>query len=145
MYECDPNMVHPRFLRAELRLSRINTIHRFMHFPHFDPYLRSCHSYSSFFRDKLAWIAMATIFIAIVLNAMQVGLSTERFKDDAAFQRASCGFTVVAILGSVCSLGLVVLGALFQLVKDLPLLLGRHGTHRELHHNLTSSPLDSTV
>jgi hypothetical protein len=40
MHERDPDVAHPRFLRAELRLSRINIIHRFTRLPPFHPYLR---------------------------------------------------------------------------------------------------------
>ncbi|KND87591.1 hypothetical protein TOPH_07775 [Tolypocladium ophioglossoides CBS 100239] len=50
----DPNKVHPRFLRAELRLSRINILHRLTHISSFDPYLRGWHNYGSLFRDILA-------------------------------------------------------------------------------------------
>jgi hypothetical protein len=96
-------------------------------FPPFDPYLRGWRDYSSLFRDNLAWMAAATVFIALVLTAMQVGLATERLQGDAAFQKASYGFTVFAILGPLCGLELVVLGALFNLVKDLPFLLGADG------------------
>ncbi|OIW22729.1 hypothetical protein CONLIGDRAFT_637993 [Coniochaeta ligniaria NRRL 30616] len=126
MHERDPHgAVHPRFLRAELRLSRINTIHRFTVLPpRFDPYVRGRQNYGSFFRDNLAWMAVATVFVALVLTAMQVGLATDRLREDAAFQRASYGFAVFAILGPLCVFGLVALGALFSLVKDLPLLLG---------------------
>ncbi|KAK4663288.1 hypothetical protein QC763_607260 [Podospora pseudopauciseta] len=123
MYERELDVVHPRFLRAELRLSRINIIHRLTSLPLFNPYLRGRHNYGSFFRDNLTWITTATVFIALVLTAMQVGLATERLKENAAFQQVSYGFTVFAILGPLCAFGLVVLDALFHLVKDLPLLL----------------------
>ncbi|KAK4116037.1 hypothetical protein N656DRAFT_774228 [Canariomyces notabilis] len=123
-YERDPAAVHPRFLRAELRLSRINAIHRFTRLPPFEPYLRGRHNYSSLFRDNLAWMAAGTVFVALVLTAMQVGLATERLRGNAAFQLASYGFTIFAILGPMCAFGLVVLGALFNLLKDLPSLLG---------------------
>jgi hypothetical protein len=120
----DPNKIHPRFLRAELRLSRINNISRFTRLPPFDPYLRGWRNYSSLFRDNLAWMAAATVFIALVLTAMQLGLATDRLKDNRSFQRASYGFTVFSILGPMCAFGLVALGALFNLVKDLPWLIG---------------------
>ncbi|KAK4651978.1 hypothetical protein QC762_607260 [Podospora pseudocomata] len=123
MYERELDVVHPRFLRAELRLSRINIIHRLTSLPLFNPYLRGRHNYGSFFRDNLTWITTATVFIALVLTAMQVGLATERLRENAAFQQVSYGFTVFAILGPLCAFGLVVLDALFHLVKDLPLLL----------------------
>lgn len=126
----DPGHVHPRFHHAELRLSRINTIHRFTRLPPFDPYIRGWRNYGSLFRDNLAWMAAATIFIALVLTAMQVGLATERLQGNADFQQASYGFTVFAILGPMCAFGLVVLGALFNLVKDLPWLLGGKAAQR---------------
>ncbi|KAK4233242.1 hypothetical protein C8A03DRAFT_39064 [Achaetomium macrosporum] len=122
-HERDPAAVHPRFLHAELRLSRINTIHRFTQLPPFEPYLRGRHNYGSLFRDNLTWMAAATVFVALVLTAMQVGLATERLQGDAAFQQASYGFTVFAILGPMCAFVLVVLGALVNLLKDLLSLL----------------------
>lgn len=129
MHKRDPDVVHPRFLRAELRLSRINIIHRFTRLPSFDPYLRGWRNYGSLFRDNLAWMATATI-IALVLTAMQVGLATERLQGNADFQQASYGFTVFALLGRLCTFGLVVLGALFSLVKGLPWLLGGKAAQR---------------
>ena len=125
IYARDSSMIHPRFQHAELRLSRVNIIHRLTSFPRFDPYLRNRYDYGSFFGDNLAWMTVAIVFVALVLNAMQVGLATERLKDDAVFQQASYGFAVFAILGPMCALASVVLGALFHLVKDLPLLLAR--------------------
>ncbi|KAK3299592.1 uncharacterized protein B0H64DRAFT_102467 [Chaetomium fimeti] len=133
----DPDVIHPRFLRAELRLSRINTISRFTSFPHFNPYVRGHYTYGSLFRDNLAWIATTTVFVAVVLTAMQVGLATERLQGDATFQQASYGFTVFAILGPVGAFALVILYALFHLVKDLPLLLGaRRETNRGRPHSI---------
>jgi hypothetical protein len=116
----DPDEINSRFERAELRLSRINLIHRFTRLPPFDPYLRGWRDYSTLFRENLAWMATATIFIALVLTAMQVGLATDRLQGDVRFQRASYGFTVLALLGPMCAFGLIVLVALLNLVKDLP-------------------------
>ncbi|KAF2263138.1 hypothetical protein CC78DRAFT_554196 [Lojkania enalia] len=130
MHERDSSMMYERFLRAELRLSRINTIYRFIYLPRFDSYFRSWYNYGSLFGDNLAWMATAT-----------VGLATERLKDDAAFQQASYGFTVFAILGPMYAFGLVVLDALFHLIKDLPLLLGRQYTRRESHHPMLNTTL----
>lgn len=120
----EPENVHPRFLRAELRLSRINTISRFTRFPPFQSYHRGWNNYSSFYRDNLAWMAAATVFVAVVLAAMQVGLATERLQNDAHFQNASYGFTVFCILGTTCVLIVMVLGALLKFfITDLPAAL----------------------
>lgn len=126
----DPNKVHPRFLRSELRLSRLNTINRFTRLPPFNPYLRGWRSYGDLFRDNLSWMATGTVFVALVLTAMQVGLATERLQGNSGFQRASYGFTVFAILGPLCAFGLLAAAALFNLVKDLPWLLRKppHGS-----------------
>ncbi|KAK0631001.1 hypothetical protein B0T17DRAFT_489569, partial [Bombardia bombarda] len=131
MYE--PDVVHPRFLHAD-----INTIHRFTRLPPFSPYLRSWYNYSSLFRDNLAWMAATAIFVALVLTAMQVGLATERLQGDAAFQKASYGFAVFAMLGPICAFGLMVLAALFNLVKDVPSLLRGQGNYAEANGPFTS-------
>jgi hypothetical protein len=120
----DKDEVHQRFHRGELRLSRLNTIHRFTQLPPFDPYFRSWRHYGDLFRDNLTWIATATIFIALVLTAMQVGLATDQLKASDSFMAASYGFTVFAILSPPCVFGLVLLAALYNLLKDLPYLLG---------------------
>jgi len=104
VHERDPDVVHPRFLRAELRLSRINIIYRFTRLPPFHPYLRGWHNYGSLFRDNLAWMAAAAVFVVLVLTAMQVGLATERLQGNATFQQASYSFTIFAILGPICAL-----------------------------------------
>ncbi|MCJ1312482.1 hypothetical protein MMC25_006156 [Agyrium rufum] len=118
----DPEKIHPRFLRAELRLSRINTISYFTRLRSFDTHLCGWDNYSSLFRDNLAWMAAATVFVALVLTAMQVGLATDKLKENIGFQRASYGFTIFAILGPMGVFGLVAFGALFNLIRDLPWL-----------------------
>ncbi|KAI0410763.1 hypothetical protein F5X98DRAFT_368588 [Xylaria grammica] len=119
----DQNQIHPRFQRGELRLSRLNMVHRFTHLPPFKPYIQGWSNYGSLFRGNLTWMATATVFIAVVLTAMQLGLATDRLKENAAFQKASYGFTVFAIVGPIGAFGLVVLTALYNLARDLPWLL----------------------
>jgi hypothetical protein len=131
----DRDKVHKRFWRAELRLSRLNIIHRFTQLPPFDPYLRSWRNYGSLFRDNLTWLATTTVFVALVLTAMQVGLATDQLKGDSNFMAASYGFTVFAILGPICVCGLMVLASLFNLAKDLPWLL----QSTKLGHTKTTS------
>ena len=131
----DPDQVHPRFLRGELRLSRINIIHRFTRLPPFDPYIRGWRNYGHLFRANLAWMAAVTVYMVLVLSAMQVGLATEKLQGDVAFQQASYGFAVFTILGPMLVFGLVVLAALFNLAKDLPGLLGRMEVRRMEQHS----------
>lgn len=111
--------VHPRFHRGELRLSRINFIHRMRNPLATQSYFGGWKNYSSSLRDNLTWMATAAIFIALALTAMQVGLATDRLQKSIAFQRASVGFTVFAILGPLCISGIVALWALFNLATDL--------------------------
>jgi hypothetical protein len=68
--------IHLRFHRAELRLSRLNTISRITNLSAFRPYLRSWRNYSTYFRDNITWVASAVVFAAL-LTAMQVGLATD--------------------------------------------------------------------
>lgn len=117
-----PDKVHPRFIRAELRLSRINTIVVFTRLSSFNPYIRGWRSYRSLFQQNLTWLAAVTVFLAVVMTAMQLGLATDRLQRDANFQRASYGFTVFSILAPICAFGLVVLAALFNLIRDIPWL-----------------------
>ncbi|RDW67568.1 subtilisin-like serine protease [Coleophoma cylindrospora] len=140
----DPDKVHPRFHRAELRLHRINIIHRFTQLPLFNPYLREWRDYGSLFRENLAWIATTTVFIALVLTAMQVGLATDQLKDNRSYQRASYGFSVFAILGPLCAFGTVALAALYNLVKDLPWLLGGGTASSTVHPPGDTQPNQDT-
>ncbi|KAL6231122.1 hypothetical protein BDW75DRAFT_248106 [Aspergillus navahoensis] len=126
----DSRVVHPRFLRAELRLSRLDTIHRLTQLPPFEPYLRHHRNYGSLFYDNITLLATATVFIALVLTAMQVGLATEQLGRSKSFMAASYGFTVFAILGPLCAFGLMILEALWHFLKDLPKLLQLSGKRR---------------
>lgn len=115
--------VHPRFRRAELRLARLNTLSQLTQTPLFEPYLRHYWDYSSLLRENFTLLATATVFIALVLTAMQVGLATEQLNQSGGFMAASYGFTVFAILFPFSLLGWVALKALWQIVKDLPSLI----------------------
>ncbi|KAF6836916.1 hypothetical protein CMUS01_05230 [Colletotrichum musicola] len=93
--------VDPRFYYGELRLSRLNK-----------------GQYSSFLEDNFAAIATWTLYVAVVLAAMQVGLATEALGESLAFQAASCGFTVFSILGPLVGAGVVLLVFLYFFVSN---------------------------
>lgn len=114
---------HPRFHRAELRLSRLDNIHRFTQLPLLEPYLRDRRNFGSLFRDNITWLATATVFLVLVLTAMQVGLATDQLKNNKRFMAASEGFTVFALLGPLCGFGFIVLDLIHHLLKELPWLL----------------------
>lgn len=100
-------LIHPRFHYGELRLSRLDKIYFFWKTP-LRGYMPHWNQYGSFFKDNFAWLASSTIYIAIVLTAMQVGLATEALQSNGAFQSASYGFTIFSILGPLAAVGLII-------------------------------------
>lgn len=91
--------IDKRFIYGELRLSRLNKIYFISQRPFFRGYMSHWHQYSSFFQDNFASLASGTIYIAVILTAMQVGLATNSLANNDAFQSASYGFTIFSILG----------------------------------------------
>ncbi|KAF4331871.1 subtilisin-like serine protease [Fusarium beomiforme] len=100
--------IDPRFYHGELRLSRLNKIYHLSRAP-LHGYMAHWNQYATFFQDNFAWLAGTTVYIAVVLTAMQVGLATDSLKDNDAFQSASYGFTVFSILGPLICAGLIFL------------------------------------
>lgn len=113
-----PQIVNPRYLYGELRLTRLNYIFRllsvrqrsirafkaaFFQFPDW---------YTSFLNDNFGWLVVVFGYIAIVLNAMQVGLGTTRLGHNDLFQNVSYGFSVFAITMPVIVVGSVVAASL---------------------------------
>jgi hypothetical protein len=96
-----------RFIYGELRLSRLNKIY-YLRRPFLRGYMAQWQQYGAFFRDNFAWLASATVYLAVVLTAMQVGLATS-LADSDAFQSASYGFTIFSILGPLIIVGSVVI------------------------------------
>lgn len=77
------------------------------------------HQYGTFFQENFRWLASATIDIAIVLSAMQVGLATKVLADNDAFQSASYGFAVFAVLGPLAVAGLITFVFCYMFVNNL--------------------------
>jgi uncharacterized protein YebE (UPF0316 family) len=97
--------IHRRFYYGELRLGRLNLIYLFVKFRY---YMNQWPNYVSFLRDQLGWLAATTIYIAIVLTAMQVGLATDQLKGNDPFMATSYGFSIFAILGPLVA-GILIL------------------------------------
>ncbi|KIW89815.1 uncharacterized protein Z519_09244 [Cladophialophora bantiana CBS 173.52] len=104
--------IHRRFYYGELRLGRLNAIYVFYRFGY---YMNQWPNYASFLRDQLGWLAATTIYIALVLTAMQVGLATDQLKANDQFMTASYGFSVLAIMGPLVG-GITILLVLVVLV-----------------------------
>lgn len=76
------------------------------------------HQYRGFLHHKFAWLASATMYIAIVLTVMRVRLATDALQDNDAFQPISYGFTVVSILGPLIAIGLVLVAFCYIFVGN---------------------------
>ncbi|KAH8888960.1 hypothetical protein GQ53DRAFT_748506 [Thozetella sp. PMI_491] len=110
--QLDTENIYPkidrRFFYGELRLDRLNTIYRVVQGQWARGYMIHWKEYSPFFQYNFAWIASATVYMAIALTAMQVGLGTSLAESDA-FQSASYGFTVFCIVAPLGAVGIVVI------------------------------------
>ncbi|RMZ88343.1 hypothetical protein DV736_g4420, partial [Chaetothyriales sp. CBS 134916] len=78
--------IHCRFYYGELRLGRLNAIYLLAKFGY---YMNTWPNYVSFLGDQLGWLAATTIYIVLVLTAMQVGLATDQLRNSGAFMAAS--------------------------------------------------------
>ncbi|KAF4827009.1 hypothetical protein CGCTS75_v008691 [Colletotrichum tropicale] len=67
---------HERFMYDELRRSRLNKLLSIRSKFKESTYVPRWYRHREFFRDNFAWLASATVYIAIVLTAMQLGLAT---------------------------------------------------------------------
>ena len=116
VYDHLPN----RYVHGELRLSRLDKIYRYRYanlLHGFSPLLGNTR-YVEFFADHLKFITATTIYTALVLTAMQVGLATEPLSSNKSFQRASYGFSVFAIISPIIAVGFVVLIAIFMVLAN---------------------------
>lgn len=107
--------VNPRFKYGNLRLTRIQWIWRFrshtggMH-ALVNGYMNPYSSYRDFFKQMVAPITVATVYFALILAAMQVGLATTRLQESDAFQGVSMCFTVLAIVGPAATVAVLIAG-----------------------------------
>ncbi|KAJ5162600.1 uncharacterized protein N7500_004430 [Penicillium coprophilum] len=102
-----PANINSRYLFGELRLSRLNKIYAIRYASVLSGYQFTYQTYGELFYDYLTPLTAATVYVALVLTAMQVGLATDRLAFNPPFQDASYGFTVFAILGPLIGILLV--------------------------------------
>lgn len=111
--ELDPEHIYPdideRFIYGELRLSRLNKIFILTQRPILRGYVYRWQQYSSFFQQYFGLLAAVTVYIAIILTAMQVGLATDKLQGSKVFMDASYGFTIFSILGPLIVMALIFL------------------------------------
>lgn len=131
-----PN-IDPRFHYGELRLGRLDIARLLSHNWTLHGYMYRWQQYSSFFRDTFSILASATLYIAIVLIAMQVGLATKTLADDDIFQSVSYGFTIFSIVGPLAVAGVIILAFCYMFVTNW--LATVKYKRRRFQHIITSS------
>lgn len=110
--QLDPEHVYPRvngrFVYGELRLGRLNLVQRLSGRAVVRGHMTRWVDYHGFLGGYFALLASGTVFVAIVLTAMQVGQATS-LADNGAFRSASYGFTLFLLLSSLVVAGGILL------------------------------------
>ncbi|EFR03111.1 hypothetical protein MGYG_06106 [Nannizzia gypsea CBS 118893] len=88
--------INKRYHYGELRLSRLNKIYWARCY--LRGYRLPYQSYGEMFNANIAPVAGTTVYIALVLTAMQVGLATHNLSDSTVFHTVSYGFALFSIL-----------------------------------------------
>lgn len=106
------DQVDQRYLYGELRLSRLNSMMRFLpsmwskdNFVR--GYLPTSTWYQAFFETNFSWYLAAFAFISIILSAMQVGLATAQLEGNRQFANMSYGISLLSIALVFFGLGLM--------------------------------------
>lgn len=111
-------IVNDRYRYGELRLARLNTLHRLTNLTTasalYDGYLPLYDQYSNFFGRKMAWSIVAFVYINTLLTAMQLCLATNQLQGSHDMQRLAVVFGVFAICLPAAVAGLIL--AVFVLV-----------------------------
>lgn len=105
---------HERFMYDELRRSRLSKLLSIRSNFRETTYVPRWYRRGEFFCDNFAWLASATLYIAIVLTAMQLGLGTDVLAENAFLHSASYGFTVFTIVGPLAAAGLIIARYVFR-------------------------------
>jgi len=129
--------IHPRFLYGELRLSRLNKLHRISHRQLFRGYASGYNRYVDFLHDKFTALASVVVYIGVVLAGMQVGLQTSQLQNSRAFNAVSYGFTVFAIAAPIAITAIIIMVAVVWAVVNVKATL-RYKKQRLETLNLSS-------
>lgn len=118
--QLDPEHIYPhidpRFLHGELCLSRLSKVCRLRQ-NSLRGYMPRWNQYGDLVHDNFALLASSTVYIAIVLTAMQIGLGTQ-LRDNDTFLAASSGFTIFCILRPLIAVRVIVLTILCVFVYN---------------------------
>lgn len=125
--------VNPRYCFGELRLTRIHWAYRLCgrggrtDDSIIRGYYYSYQDYSTFAARNLAWLLTAFLYAALVLTAMQTGLSTEHLAGSAAFQKASWGFVIFTIISPIAVVAAVFFFVVVLVIINLVFARQRKG------------------
>ncbi|EFX04481.1 hypothetical protein CMQ_1409 [Grosmannia clavigera kw1407] len=97
---------HQRFRYGELWLHRLREMAQLRRGGLLPVLVGRLDRIGRFFQDNVRSLASLVAYMAVVLSALQTGLTTVRLADSAAFQSLAAGFTVFALVGPLA----VVLG-----------------------------------
>lgn len=109
--------VADRFIYGELRLHRLNLIYQCHGFS-MKGYIPRWNSYKGFIQENLDVIVAGTVYVVLVLTAMQVGLATTMLEGNASFQGAAYGAAVFAMLGPLVAVALVLLFSMLDFGRN---------------------------
>ncbi|KAK1462743.1 hypothetical protein CMEL01_13854 [Colletotrichum melonis] len=123
VYRC----IDKRFYYGELRLSRLNKIYFFSKTP-LHGYMPRWNQYGTFLGDNFTILASSTVYIAIVLTAMQVGFATD-LQDNTTFKSVSYNFTIFSILGPLVAASLLIVTFVYLYVWNW-IITKREGKER---------------
>ncbi|KAK4573994.1 hypothetical protein LTR86_001755 [Recurvomyces mirabilis] len=114
IYESIPR----RYLYGELRHERLDKVYRYLHghWLHGYSHLMGATSYGDFLSHNLGPIAAATLYIILVLTAMQVMLASEQLADELG--RASYGFSVFSIVAPLTAVGIIVIALSVMVIAN---------------------------
>jgi hypothetical protein len=104
--------INARYQYGELRLTRLNSIYRFLP-PVFtvNNFSRGFMAvptwYKAFFLHNFQWLLAVFAYVTVMLSAMQVGLSTPQLQGSVEFTNASYGFAVAAMVATAAAAVLI--------------------------------------
>ncbi|CAK7229304.1 hypothetical protein SBRCBS47491_007200 [Sporothrix bragantina] len=89
---------HQRFLYGEMMLHRLREISQLKRGGLVPVLIGRLDRFARFFQGNVRWLASLVAYIAIVLSALQTGLTTDGLAASAAFQSFAKGFTMFSLI-----------------------------------------------
>ena len=127
--------IYDRWCYGELRLGRLNWIYRLCFCSRRERgqlqrgFFNRYQDYRSFLDRNVTWLTVSTIYVALVLTAMQVGLGTDHLKDSGRFTNAAVGFTIFSIVAPLTVIALYTAIMLYKFADN-----GLYTLHRIRDH-----------